>query len=393
LLLLGMIAMAAAVSAVALERSRESSNRAACMNNLKLLGIAAHHYHDTYKSLPPGYWGAVGNGGMAAGNPPKLQIGPGNGPFPQLLPFLNCQKLFDQLGKSILWDPQNASEDFWFSENSQAKYNLAALRVACAPLKFLQCPSDKNTPLANVPDDEGGPGRSQAYVYSGSVITYSNGGTAGDPKSSNAVNPLGVRWGVSGEDEWSGFFLHNTYDSTTEPYNPMSRVNYLPVAGLARGESPFYNQFEGVFTNRSANTLQAINAADGTAHTVMFGETSGQFYPAFGDNTLQANLFAAVGSPTHRGLQQRCAPDVLDDEAAAPRCETGNYTTGDGQKARHATFSSCHPAGVLFCFCDGSVRMMTRGKTWIQGSPDWYLLQQLAGFHDGFHRDTHSLLP
>jgi hypothetical protein len=70
-----------------------------------------------------------------------------------------------------------------------------------------------------------------------------------------------------------------------------------------------------------------------------------------------------------------------------------SYTSGDGQKARYGVFSSCHPAGVLFCFCDGSVRMMARGDTWLKGNPGWYLFQQLAGFHDGFRRDTHSLLP
>src|SRR5579885_2607452 len=115
LLLLGMIAMAAAVSTVAIEKSREVSNRAGCMNNLKTLGLAAHHYHDTYKSLPPGSWGAMRNNAAAGvGGNALPQMGPGNGPLPQLLPFLNCQKLFDQLGKSILWDPQKASWDFWF---------------------------------------------------------------------------------------------------------------------------------------------------------------------------------------------------------------------------------------------------------------------------------------
>lgn len=110
LVLLGMIGMAAAVSAVAIEKSRESSNRVACVNNLKLLGLAAHQYHDEHKSLPPGWWGSIGNnGGPIGGNPPMLQIGPGNGPLPQLLPFLNSQKLFGKRSFGIPQRPHRIS--------------------------------------------------------------------------------------------------------------------------------------------------------------------------------------------------------------------------------------------------------------------------------------------
>jgi type II secretory pathway pseudopilin PulG len=395
LVLLGMITMAAAAGAVAIEKSREAANRATCMHNLKVLGMAAHHYHDMHKSLPPGWWGGVGRNVGPGASP--LPTGPGNGPFPQLLPFLSSQKLFDQLGKSILWDPQIASVDFWNTQDQETKCNVAAFRVACTPLKVLQCPSDKDTPLAKYPEEEGQGNVKdvQSYVLTQATYSYSNGGTEGDPATAKAANPLAVQWGHSGPGEWAGFLFPTTYDSTTAAYNPMARVNYVPVAGLGHGESPFYNQFEGVFTNRSATTLRAISAADGTANTLMFGESSGQFYPAFGDNTLQNNLFAAVGTPTHRGLQQRCAPGVNAGmpAGAASDCDNVSYKTGDSQKARFGTFSSCHPGGVLFCFCDGSVRMMARGQTWKQGSPDWYLFQQLAGFHDGFRRDTRRLFP
>ena len=363
------------------------------MHNLKVLGMAAHHYHDIHKSLPPGWWGSVEkNFGPGMG---PSEAGPGNGPFPQLLPFLSSQKLFDQLGKSILWDPQIASQDYWNTLDQEKKCNVAAFRVACTPLKVLQCPSDRDSPLAKHPDLDGqGNGKDvQSYAVSQATYSYSNGGTEGDPATAKAADPLAVRWGHSGPGEWIGSLFPGTYDSMTAAYNPMARVDYVPVAGLGHGQSAFYNQFEGVFTNRSATTLREISAADGTANTLMFGESCGQFYPAFGNNTLQNNLFSAVGTPTHRGLQQRCAPGVNVGMPQASDCDNVHYTTGNGQKARFCTFSGCHPGGVLFCFCDGSVRMMARGQTWKQGGPDWYLFQQLAGFHDSFRRDTHALLP
>jgi prepilin-type processing-associated H-X9-DG protein len=233
-----------------------------------------------------------------------------------------------------------------------------------------------------------------SYVIGGSTFTFANHGVPGDPNTSTALNYSTVNWGHSGPAEWSGFFLNNTYDSTTGLYNPLARVNYAPVCGLGRGLSPFYHQFEGVFTDRSAITLGTISANDGTSFTLMFGEMSGQFYPNLGDNAFQLNLFAAVGNPTHRGLQQRCAVGV---GAYGPPpwaiCDNTSFNTGFGQKARYSVFSSTHPGGVQFCFCDGSVRLVSRGNTWVLGSPDWYLFQELAGFHDGFHRDASNLLP
>jgi len=59
------------------------------------------------------------------------------------------------------------------------------------------------------------------------------------------------------------------------------------------------------------------------------------------------------------------------------------------------TFSSYHPAGVQFCFADGSVRTVRYGNTrWDGGrqSADWLTLQQLAGWRDGGAADVSGLV-
>jgi prepilin-type processing-associated H-X9-DG protein len=50
------------------------------------------------------------------------------------------------------------------------------------------------------------------------------------------------------------------------------------------------------------------------------------------------------------------------------------------------TFSSRHPGGVQFCYADGSVHFLKHGTTTMRKpdcSQDWWVLQRLAGIHDG----------
>jgi prepilin-type N-terminal cleavage/methylation domain-containing protein/prepilin-type processing-associated H-X9-DG protein len=101
----------------AVQRARESANRAQCQNNLKQLGLAALLHHDTYNYFPMGI---------------NFSITPNYfSPFVPLLLFLDQQGLYKQ----------GVADNFATNTLSSS---------AATPLSVLVCPSDAGIPAGGV---------------------------------------------------------------------------------------------------------------------------------------------------------------------------------------------------------------------------------------------------
>ncbi len=100
LVALAVIALLVGLLLPAVQRVREAASGVRCKNNLKQIGLAAHNYHATYGTFPPG-----GVEWRPPGNASRRQLA--WSAF--ILPFLEQEVLFRRLDLGTPFDsPQNA---------------------------------------------------------------------------------------------------------------------------------------------------------------------------------------------------------------------------------------------------------------------------------------------
>lgn len=83
----GVAAILLGLTLPSIARSQDEARKAACMNNLKQLGLAMHNYHDAHKTFPPGWVAAK----------PDADEGPFFGWQTFLLPYLDQAPLYNRI--------------------------------------------------------------------------------------------------------------------------------------------------------------------------------------------------------------------------------------------------------------------------------------------------------
>ncbi|MGE0375693.1 MAG: DUF1559 domain-containing protein, partial [Planctomycetaceae bacterium] len=122
LVVIAIIGVLVSLLLPAVQTAREAARRTQCSNNLKQLGLAAHHHHDTYQHLPPGI-----------GYYPIAEHGVFGTYFFHLLPFFEQGNLYESSLGSMPFPPPVGPATVFYPGNNN---------VYAQPVATFLCPSD-----------------------------------------------------------------------------------------------------------------------------------------------------------------------------------------------------------------------------------------------------------
>lgn len=143
LVVIAIIAVLVGLLLPAIQKVREAASRIKCSNNLKQLGLAAHHCHDTFGVLPP-----------MLGHFPVPEEGSYGGLFFHLLKFIE-------------------QDNVYASSYSQVSgtYDVRRNSVSSRPVRIYICASDPSAPPGGLLD-----GRRAVASYAGNYRVFGRGG-------------------------------------------------------------------------------------------------------------------------------------------------------------------------------------------------------------------------
>lgn len=261
----------------AVQKVREAAARIQCTNNLKQIGLAAHHYGDVHGTLPPGQLGPYPDIGM--GLPPiTTQF---VGAFVYLLPFIEQENTHRQLVQGLpdgYLSPQAVYPPWWTYPT--------ALAVAHMRIKTYVCPSD-------------------------------------DPYSNRLMTDILTHTFRQGQ--WFEIFVGGM--EVDKGGNDLGRTSYAGVAGYGgQINNSTVDVYAGLFCNRSGVSLAQLTASDGASNTLMFGEFLGD--APTGPRRYAASWMGVGSLPTMYGTA--AAPGTDEFEFSSKHIGIIQFCMGDG---------------------------------------------------------------
>lgn len=315
LVVIAIIGILVALLLPAIQAAREAARRAKCQSNIKNLALALQNFESAKKRYPIGF----------VPQPDSIEAWAWS---TFALPYLEEQSIYDIMRPSETYiEPvlgtrtgkRNLADMFASGKD------IAALQT---PLSIFRCPSD------STPDP--------MPLYTGSLSTSVNCGFV--PGSTTA--PKGR---ISESELWERSFKGNNTPADFVP----ATSNYVGSKGTinstcpkASGAGPWMpDQLRcnnnGIFFGNSQVAIKQIT--DGTSKTFLIGER---------DKFCLAATWIGVRNPL--------GPDSWSSNwAMAHAGYPLNYACTGNHNTCTEGFSSAHPGGAFFAFCDASVRFIS----------------------------------
>jgi prepilin-type processing-associated H-X9-DG protein len=285
----------------------------ACLNNLKQLGLALHHYHDVAKCFPPGLVTDQSNTSDAEATG-----------FTFLLPYLeqdNTYKLY-------------TFDDPWYA---QSNYQAVGLQV---PLFF--CPSNRTSGSINLKPLESEWSTKLPPSAAACDYAFCKGANGGLNRNWQKT-PLAVRgvFGIRGSTEVNaGVRLTDMTDGTSTTLalgEAAGGANQFLVRDMQNPAIPAVV----VLTGQPVAIEQSWSAAG-------VGDSAHPWYGSVLGVTAQYGLGP---DPRDEPMNRRpTTPTVYGGDPRGDNASGRDFVSG---------FRSVHTGGCNFLFCDGSVRFLT----------------------------------
>ncbi len=316
LVVIAIIAMLVTLLLPAVQAAREAARRAACMNNLRQLGIALHNHESAQGRFPAN----------------DNDIARGLRDFASHL--VNLAPFIEEAGLHGAID---------FDSDTRPGYQI----IGGIPLKqhvvaTLQCPSDDRNGLRTPSDAVRWRG-----LWDGKPVALTN-----------YAGSIGSQW----MESWSGCNLASIVGDGGERYSPVGdgedwfgttrgvpckKSDGSMANGNVRSDNPCPNAVSGVFA-RSSWAARIKDITDGTSKTIAMGEIR-----------PYCSVFQWIhGWTLSEGLWFATTPPIN-----FPTCELGGRVCHDREDSFNTAmgFKSQHPGGANFVMCDSSVRFLPDG--------------------------------